>query len=175
MTKPFISILLLLSFIIFVNCEHDESIESIKYFPPEKLSELSLDNVGNFWLNDKIDNISDYVTQNFDTDPGHLVSIRYSSKNNSRIIAVSVFKSREIAFNAMEERRHNVACLIENGTSDEIKGTWWFTKCVGTYSVFVNTLNAIIEVGRDTNNYEEIEDILYTAKEISNRVDKLSE
>jgi hypothetical protein len=171
MKNLFIFILLLPFFTLFINCEHEEG---IKLFPPEKLSELSLDNIDNFWANDTIDNISDYVTENFHVNPGHLASIRYSSKKG-KDLSVSVFKSQKIAIEAMEERRNNVACVIETGTSDVIKGTWWFTDCIPN-SVFVNQWNTIIEVSYYHDNYEEIENILYsTANELANRVDKLSE
>jgi hypothetical protein len=128
MKKRFIFILLLVFFSIFINCEHNENIknceqeEIIKFFSPEKMSELSLNYVGNFWTNDTIDHISDYVTENFHTNPGHLASVRYSS--NTKVLAVSVFESQEIAIEAMEERRNNVQCLIEKGNSDLIKGCW---------------------------------------------------
>jgi hypothetical protein len=168
MKKQIIFILLLTFF--FTNCERDES---IKYFPPEKISELSLNNIESFWENDTINNISDYVTENFNADSCHLVSLRYSSKAH-KVIAVSVFKSRESAVNAMEKRRRNVACLFENGTSDEIEGTWWFANCLPP-GVFVNKLNTIIEVSYYNKEIEEVKNIVYpTANEIAERIDELS-
>ena len=201
MKKQFMLVIFFL--IPFSNCEHDFSpLEPYeKFFHPKNLSKLALDHVGNFWVNDSIKNVSDYVTANFDLHPNHLSSIRYSGKTGN-VLEVSVFKSQEIAIEAIEERIPEVAALIFPGdsygdwdkdiyewyidqfwskdTQKRIKDKWWW----GIYGfgvqqryIFVNKWNTIIGA---VNYQDDLSDsarlhIEDAAIEIAKRVDVLSE
>lgn len=69
----------------------------------------------------------------------------------------------------------DVACVIEEGTSDEIKDTWWFSSCI-PHMVFVSKLNTIIRVSIYSRDFDTVKDTLYsTANEISFRVQQLAE
>jgi len=90
-------------------------------------------------------------------------------------IRIAVFSAQDTSINAMESRINNVAAVIEKGTSDEIKGAWWFLNDGWNSVVFVNQWNIIIEVVISGANNEDVQNILYsTANELVRRVDNLS-
>ena len=202
MKKPIIFSILLILFLPFTNCEKDFSpVKFEKFFVPDKLSQLSLNHVGNFWANDSIKRVSDYVTANFDLNPGHLASIRYSSKKGN-VLEVSVFKNQEISIEAMEERARDVAALIFPGysygdwdkeiyeefrdrywskdTQKRIRDKWWW----GVYIfgvqqryIFINKWNTIIGAVNYQDDFSDSSrlHIENAAIEIARRVDALSE
>ena len=147
------------------------------FFPPDKLDKLALEHVGIFWKDDTISNISDYVTANFDLHPDHYKSIRYSIKK--KILAVSVFKSKKSAIQAMEERIGEVALPITRGDSTykKIKDMWWWGGSFKKRSViYINKWNTIIEAGLKNEIPTDslwiiLED---TAIEVANRINRLS-
>lgn len=201
MKKSFIFYPLLLLFILHTNCEKDFSpVKFEKFFPPDKLSQLALDHVGDFWANDSIKRVSDYVTANFDLNPGHLASIRYSSKKGN-VLEVSVFKNQEISIEAMEERSRDVAALIFPGysygdwdkdiyeefrdrywskdTQKRIRDKWWW----GVYIfgvqqryIFINKWNTIIGAVNYQDDFSDSSrlHIENAAIEVARRVDALS-
>ena len=124
-------------------------------------------------LKTQINNISDYITANFNSHPNFLKAIRYSS--NNKIIGVSVFKNRSDAISAMEERINTVACVILDGDSLLFNNKkWWKSDCIPDM-IFLNQCNTIIEVGCYSENYQEIETFLIqSVNELANRVFKLS-
>ena len=80
----------------------------------------------------------------FKNSLGFIECIRLSG--GEKYIGVSVFESQNLAIDALQARISSVACVIEEGTTEEIKDTWWFGDCIPDI-VFVNKLNTIIEVG----------------------------
>lgn len=169
-------LLILLLLISVHNCSKDSTSINLgeKYFDPQKLSQLSLEDFDSFWQGEEINNISDYITANFNTNFEFLGAIRYSSENKD--IGVSVFKTRSDAVSAMEQRINQVACVIIPGDSDDLfTSNWWFTDCIPN-GIFVNHLNTIIELGYYHSDYGEIEDfMIQSAAEVARRVDYLSE
>ena len=141
----------------FIGCEKDEQNE--KYFDPENLGLLDLANIDGFWDDDS--NI--YTSFNgggqiFKLHPGFLGGI--GLYNGDKTIVTSVFTTRDTAIIAMEFRINNVATPIDEGTSDEIEGTWWFLNDSWNSAVFVNQWNTIIEIRISAPNNEEIENTL---------------
>ena len=171
-------IFLVILICLLFKCKKDlTSFDKELFFPPDKLDKLALEHVGIFWKDDTISNISDYVTANFDLHPDHYKSIRYSSKK--KILAVSVFKSKKSAIQAMEERIGEVALPIARDDSAywKIRDTWWWGGSLKTRRViFINKWNTIIEAGLFNETPTDslwllLED---TAIEIANRIDRLS-
>ncbi len=163
---------LLIIFLNLINCEKDGSPKEI-IFDSQKLPQLILQDVGSFWDDDSIKQISDYMGAYFVDHSGFLDGVGYYGDKN--IIVVSVFKSQADAIEAMELRRNNVAAIIDEGGKHElIKGKWWFAR--DPYNaIFVNRLNTIIEAAYYYPSYEEIDNILIeTAVEIARRIDSLS-
>lgn len=203
MRLKILSLLRIVLFLIcFMSCEKDFSpIGNKKLFHPDRLSQLSLDSVGDFWASDTINDVSDFVTANFDLHAGHLSSIRYSSEKG-KDLAVSVFETQEIAIDAMEERVNNVAALIFPGdsygdwdketyeayrdlywfadTQERIEDRWWWSIYIfgnAQRGIFINKWNTIIEAG---NLYDDLSDstrvlLEDAAIEIADRVEALSE
>ena len=156
-----------------IGCENENEKQE-KFFNPENLGLLDLVNIDGFWDDDSIiDTSFNGGGALFKLHPGFLEGI--SLWNEDKRVVISVFTTRDTAIIAMEFRINNVAGVIHEGTSDEIKGTWWF--CDGWNSaVFVNQWNTIIEVVISGTNNEEVENILYSAaNELAKRVDNLSE
>ena len=77
------------------------------------------------------------------------------------MVWVSVFSSKDTAIIAMESRIANVAAVIQEGTSNDISGKWWFLYEGRNYTVFVNQWNTIIEVMYFNADFDDVEDILY--------------
>ena len=162
------------AFLSLISCEKNPSSHKEKFFDPQKLPLLSLEEVNHFWQNDSIKYISNFIDGIFNDHSGFLGGVRYSGDKN--IIGVSVFKSQADAIDAMELRRNNVAAIIVPGNSDEVfKGKWWFTDNIPN-AVFVNQWNTIAEVSAYHPDYEEVKTLLMeTAAEIAQRIDSLSE
>lgn len=163
---------ILIIFLNLINCEKDGSPKEI-IFDSQKLPQLYLQDVGNFWDDDSIKHISDYTGAFFEDHSGFIDGVGYYGNKN--IIVVCVFKSQADAIQAMELRRNNVAAIIDEGGKHElIKGKWWFAR--NPYNaVFVNQLNTIIEVAYYYLAYDELDSILIeTAVEIAKRIDLLS-
>jgi hypothetical protein len=153
------------------SCEEQQV--QTKFFSPEKLQDLSIDSLVDFWENDSIVRISDFITANFYIDSARLGAIEYSSARFSRI-AVCVFMSGDDAFRAMEDRRNSVAGVIRYGNTDEIPGVWWYGESY-TYALFVNSWNTIIEFEYNSTLKEESKSKAFSAAhELIKRIDKLS-
>ena len=167
-------LLIVISFLSFINCEKNPSSHNEKFFDPQKLPLLSLAEVNHFWQDDSIKYTSNFIDGIFNDYSGFLGGVRYSGDKN--IIGVSAFKSQANAIEAMDLRRNNVAAIIlEGGKHELISGKWWFAKSPSN-AVFVNQWNTIIEVAYYYPAYEELENILIeTAAEIARRIDALSE
>ena len=165
-------IFLLIILISIISCQNENDNENQeKFFNPVNLGKLDLANIDGFWNNDS--NIDTSFNGGggvlFESHLGFIEGI--GLYNEDKAVWISVFTTKDTAINAMESRINNVAAVIEKGTSDEIKGTWWVLK---NSSVFVNKCNTIIEVVVFGNKNEE-DGILYsTANELARRVDNLS-
>lgn len=160
---------LILVLIGLFSCEDD----SEQFFNAENLNNLNLASIDGFWEAGSEIDTSDYMTATFNNDSGFIDCMRLSFEG--RYIGVSVFESQSIAINAMQARIGTVACVIEEGSTDAIKGTWWFSDCVSKY-VFVSKFNTIIEIGIYSSDSESEDDVLYrTANEIAFRVQQQSE
>lgn len=158
---------LVLAFILGIGCENDKQNE--KFFNIESIDLLNLESIEGFWEEDSEIDTSYYMGAGFESDSGFIDGIRLYSED--RGIRISVFRMRSIAINAMEMRIGTVACVIEEGTSEVVNGTWWYSKCI-PHMVFVSQWNTIIEVYYYHTEFESVEGILYnTANEIASRVD----
>lgn len=132
-----------------------------------------METIDGFWNDDLIKNTSYDMGAHFENYNGFIKGIKYSE--NKRAVWISVFKTQAMAIDAMQLRSADVACVIESGNTDIVKGKWWFSKCSGTNIVIVNQWNTIIEVDYDHANFEEVQNILFnTSNELAKRVDNLS-
>lgn len=162
-------ILIILVLAGLIACEDD----SIEFFNAESLNDLNLASIDGFWEAGSEINTSDYITAHFNSHSGFIDGIRLSSEG--RYVGVSVFDSQTIAINAMQARIGDVACVIEEGSTDAINGKWWFSNCVSQY-VFVSKINTIIEIGLHSSDSDSVYDILYkTANEIAFRIEQQGE
>ena len=202
MRKIFSTVLLLLFLIQFMSCEKIFSpIGDIKFFHPDRLSQLSLDNIGDFWKDDTIKRVEHPLHGIFGSNPKLLDGYRYFS-NKGKVWSVSVFESMESAIDAMEKRIPDVSALVFPGdsygdwdkeiyeeyrdrywsadTQKRIKDRWWWSIYIlgnAQRGIYINKWNTIIEAG---NLYDDLSDssrILLedAAIEIASRVDALSE
>lgn len=169
--KGFVFLLLL---VCIISCENGNEKQD-KFFYPEKLGLLNITNIDEFW-DDELDIDTSFSGGGgalFDLHPGFLDGI--GLYNNSQMVWVSVFSSKDTAIIAMESRIANVAAVIQEGTSNDISGKWWFLYEGRNYTVFVNQWNTIIEVMYFNADFEDVEDILYhVANELAGRIDDLS-
>lgn len=162
--------------ILIISCCCEESNQHAKYFNPEDLSLLDLATIDGFWQD--VSSIDTSFRGGggslFNSYPGFLDGIGLFDDNNA--IWISVFANQDTAINAMESRIANVAVVIQEGTSDEIDGSWWFFDDGWNSAVFVNQWNTIIEVILFNTEFTNVENILYsTANELADRVDDLSD
>ena len=167
-------ILIILASII--GCEKENGKQE-KFFNPENLGSLDLANINGFWDDDSTIDTSFSGGMIFEKHPGYLEGICIFNREDKHVW-ISVFTTKDTAIIAMEYRINNVVIMIQDGTVDEIKGTWWFSNDGYNYNVYVNQWNTIIEVWISGTSYndEEKENILYsTANELAKRVDNLSE
>jgi len=163
-------LLLFIFFLSLINCEKDSSVNTKeKFFDPQKLPLLSLEDVVNFWDNDSLEYCSNYFEDYSGYQDG--LNLRCDEKG----ISVVVFVSQAKAIEAMERLINTVAFIIQPGTPNEIlKGKWWFGDGIPN-AVFVNQWNTIVEVYCYHTDYEEVETLLMeTAAEIARRIDSLS-
>lgn len=152
-----------------MSCENDGQ----KIFNANNLNALDLACIDGFWVVGAEIDTSDYITAHFNNHPEFIDCLRFSS--GVKYVGISVFESQSSAINAMQARIETVACVIEEGTTDEIKDTWWFTECIPN-GVFVNKLNTIIEAGIYSTDFNSVKDTLYrTVNQIASRVFEYSE
>jgi len=150
-------------------CEKNNS----KIFNAESLDDLNLASIDGFWDAGIDIDTSYYMGALWERYTGFIGGIRLSGGEKN--VSVSVFETHEIAINAMQALIGDVACVITEGTTNEIKDTWWYSSCPPNL-VFVCKLNTIIKVGIYSPAFSSVEDTLYrTAKDIASRVFKLSE
>lgn len=167
--KKLLMIIVILS---FISCDEDE-LHHKKIFNPADLSKLSLNNIDNFWINDSIKHVSDFIDGIFNTHAEFIDGISYSG--SKKMIAVSVFNSQDGAIEAMKERINNVAMMIVTGEDHALfSEQWWYGDGISS-AVFVNQWNTIIETVHFHSDYEQVKTVLInTAAEIAKRIDSLS-
>ena len=169
--KKFIFLIVMLTGII--GCENgneNENEKQEKFFDSKNLNQLDLANINNFWKKGIEIDTSNSTDGIFENHSGFIEGICFSIKD--RAVWISVFTTQDMAIDAMESRIPNVAGVIEKGTSDEIKGVWWY---YGSSAVFVNQWNTIIEVTIFGVNNEKLKGTVYnTANELAKRVNNLS-
>jgi len=147
-----------------ISCEDN----SIRVFNEGSLDDLDLANIEDFWVAGINIDTSYYMGALFENYPGFVEGIRLSGGEKG--VGVSVFQTHEIALNAMQALIDDVACVIEVGTTDEIKDDWWFSDCIPDV-VFASKLNTIIQVSIYSIDFNTVKDTLYnTTNEISARV-----
>lgn len=172
------NLLIILVLFLFFDCEDKLSpSEKEKYFLMDNLPKIQLNQIDDFWKGDTITNISDYTLSKY--HPGFLKHLSYNNKK--KLTAVTVFKSKDMAIDAMEERIKEVSMKIYIGDNHEkIKEKWWW----GIYlnfqrAVFINKWNTIVEAAVLDYDYADDDSIRIlledTAIEIAKRVDMLSE
>ena len=153
----------------------DTNPNSEKLFDYAKISQLNLADINTFWTEGiKIDT-SFYMGAHFENHQGFINGIRLFS-GNGKAIWISIFKSKDNAIDAMDQRINDVACVINSGDTNELETQWWFSDCID-YFIFVNQYNTIIEIDFASNApFELIKGtLLDVAKEINKRIDVLSD
>ena len=169
-------IIFLTLLVLFLGCNKDNVIDSKgeKYFNSKNLHQLDIANIDNFWSKEIDIDTSYYMGANFKNHSGFIEGIRLHS-GNGKAIWISIFKTKEDAINAMELRINDVACIIKNGDQDEFENKWWYSECVDYY-IFVNQYNTIVQIDFPSNaTFDLIKDnLLDIAKDINNKIDKLS-
>lgn len=160
----------------FLGCNknNDKDSDDVKYFDSEKLNQLNLSSIDNYWDDGLNIDTSYHVAANFENHPRFIEGIRIYS-GNGKEICISVFETAEDATNAMELRVNIVSCIINNGDPDEFENKWWYTECMG-YAIFENQYNTIVEINFSSNaTFDLVKVILLdVAKEINERIDELS-
>jgi hypothetical protein len=168
------NLLVLITLLSFLSCQKNTSYpdQKEKYFNPNDLSKLSLEDIVNFWENDSLISFSNY----FQYFTEYIGGIGLRDDKKSKSIGVAVFASQEKAIESMEGRINLVASVIKPGIPNEIlKGKWWYADGLNS-CVFVNQWNIIIEVSYIQSEYEEVKTLLIeTAAEIASRADLLSQ
>jgi hypothetical protein len=141
-------------------------------FNVKSIDKLQVENLKGFWNeNSTLD--SEYSTYTmFESHPGYLNNYRISDENSSNI-ELSFFKTKADAVEAMENRRNNVASVINQGTSTALPGLWWYTESIPN-AVFVSRWNVLLEVDIYSSDFKVVEDSLFnTANEILRRMSLL--
>ena len=152
-----------------------ESIQNEFFFHPNNLFKLDLAELSGFW-NDSL-----RIDTSFGGGPGVLFEIQpgfldgLGLYNEVQFVWVNVFSSADTAILAMESRIANVAAVIKIGTTEKVKGKWWFAEDGWNYSVFVNTWNTIIEATIFNVDDNEVEKIYDAVNLLVGRVEKLSQ
>jgi hypothetical protein len=167
--------LFLMAIVSLIACnKNDDNVKEDKYFDAENLYQLDLASIEDYWIDGVTIDTSFYMGANFEIHPGFIGGIRLFA-GNGKAIWISVFETEEDAMNAMENRRNNVACIIQTGDSDAFEKPWWFAECMD-YALFVNQYNTIVEIDFSSNApVELIKQILQeVAEEIILRIDLLS-
>ena len=171
-------VIFIFNFIFLIGCARDKSPISIdmKYFPPQKLILLELDNISYFWKQDIPINTSNFMGAAVEKSPGFLKGVEFRSENHNKQIAIYVFDSGLNAINLMNDYGSYASAHIEKGEYHElISQEWWYLKWPSVYGIFVNQLNTIICVNYTFDsdpNYEEL--VINTAAEIASRINTLS-
>ena len=138
--------------ILLLSCKSEITSSKGIYFSPENLSSLALENINDFWQGDSIafNSNSTYFFNYYD---GFLEGIELRAKN--KFIKVDVFKSKEIALNAIEEFRNSISMYtIESNDHKIIKEKWW-SMPNSYFAVFVNKYNTIISIYYSPESEEE--------------------
>ena len=158
---------------LFYGCGKDNDQKEL-FFHPNNLLSLELAELNGFWDNSLI------IDTSFGGGPGVLFEMQtgfldgLGLYNDDQIVWVNVFSSTDTAIFAMESRIANVAAVINIGTTEKVKGTWWFLDEGWNYSVFVNKWNTIIEATIFNVDENEIEKIYDAVNLLASRVEKLS-
>lgn len=165
----FITIWLL---IISTNCIKEERGE--KLFDTINLPYVVTSELNAFGADDSIVVIFNKPSGLFDRYDGYLAGIMHLSSEYN-VIAISVFKTQQIACNAMETRINSVPAPIRAGTSGEFETKWWYSEGTGMVAVFVNQRNTIVEIHYNCDDYSAGAEIAKNvAHLIVNRVDDLA-
>ena len=145
---------------------HCENTENEHFFDPKNLSRLSLDQLDDFWKEEKL---LTRTSQDFSWSQRHLNSIEIRGEYGS--VSTSVFKSQNSAIDTMERMRNYVAMVITEGEKSKlINEKWWRSRD----HIFVNKWNTIIVVSYSRGLNERGEHLLIsTALEIAQRIDAL--
>lgn len=167
---------LLIIGLIFYSCNKTDEVpdtEQIqKYFESGDLLKLKLDSVPEFWEPSDILKVNEkyypYTIREDSDNAGLLIS-----NKNAKGVGVVVFKSQEDAVYLMELRIKGVAAVILEGVDHKyFSGKWWY---YDGSSIFVNKWNTIVEIQILGSDYKDVEkELIETASEIAQRVDKLS-
>jgi hypothetical protein len=169
-------IFLLLILFTAISCEKDTTaiIALEKVFDPQQLPNLDLEKLNSFWDDDSIISIEPSGANHFTGFNGFLDGSEVFGEN--KVINVSVFESKSMAIDAMEQRRNLVAILIYDGYPNNIfNGIWWYAGEDAMRAIFLNEWNTIIEI-RYRGSYiaEDKEELMKTVAKVAKRIDSLS-
>lgn len=138
-------------------------------FNVKNIDKLKLEDIKGFWdENSTLENSGESDTI-FESHSGYLNS-ESKFDENGHVISISFFKTKADVVEAMENRRNNVASIINQGTSAALPGIWWYTESIPN-AVFVSRWNVLLEVDIYSSDFKMVEDSLYnTANEILRRM-----
>ena len=162
---------LFLIVLLFTSCKDDVNSSQEIIFHQDDISELSIQDLSEFWNGDSVytEKIMEYILENYE---GYLGGLGYRTEN-FKTISVNVFKSSEIAIEAMEYYRSNISAMSAEGDSNEIiKEKWWYVVGTNNKSIWVNKNNTILFVSNTLSDDENVS--ISTAAELISRVEALS-
>lgn len=138
-------------------------------FNLKSIDKLKLEDIKGFWDENSAFENSGSRDTIFESHPGYLSSESKLDKNGHAVL-VSFFKTKSDAVEAMENKRNNVAAVINQGNSTSLPGIWWYTAS-DPNAVFVSRWNVILEVDIYDSNFKAVENTLYdTANEVLRRM-----
>lgn len=113
----------------------------------------------------------EYPPAFFRTYEGFLKNSRYESTH--KVVEINVFRSKQIAIDAMEEFRTLISAITIEGDEKNIFGEkWWYIQDSSYRSIWVNKYNTILFVSNSFSADNKI--IVDTALEIINRIQSLT-
>lgn len=164
--KKLIFILILFS---MITCIRNPTALVEPYFNPNDLDKLELENLENFWQGDTVEiwiNPIPYIREY----EGFLKSMDF--RCDLKGIGIFVFKTQVIAVNLLGDwNSFSNSILLEGDTHDVIEEKWWYIKGDPMSTILVNKFNTILMLH---NYYMNKNDLMNTAIEITDRIDRLS-
>jgi hypothetical protein len=156
---------------LITNCKDEVNSSKVTFFNPENLSKLKIEDMDKFWRGDSIF-VDDYLGYFFYEYDGYLNGVKNLNFSTHKIISVYVFKSREIAIEAIEEYRQIITTSTDEGDPNlYFNERWWYV--IGSYnSIIVNKYNTFIQISNSVSENDDV--VIETANEIISRIEKLS-
>ena len=152
-----------------ITCKRNPTALVEPYFDPNDLDKLELETLENFWQGDTAEiwiNPIPYIREY----EGFLKGMEH--RCDLKKIGIFVFRTQATAGNLMGDwNSFSNSILIEGDTQDVIEEKWWYIMGDPISAILVNKFNTIVMI----NHYDmNINDLMNTAIEIMDRIDRLS-